>query len=49
MYLLSKKNDTKYGHISGWEIAMAYGWESEGPRLQPLRLHATFDPGLPKK
>jgi len=30
-------------------VAMASGWESEGPRFKPRLLQATFDPGLPKK
>jgi len=34
--------------VSPWQIAMASGWESVGPGLEPLRLQTTFDPGLPK-
>jgi len=32
-----------------WKIAIASGWESEGPGIKPRRLQPTFDPGLPKK
>jgi len=34
---------------SPWQIAMASGWEYEGPGFEPLLFQVTFDPNLPKK
>jgi len=34
---------------SPWQIAIASGWELEGPGFKPRRLQANFDPGLAKE